>query len=130
MNTGYTIYQVERTKSAAEQREVDRSNAELAAAISRLWRALAAPWRALAAPWRPLAVAGTACGMAPSGLGHCSSRLRGNVPRNCVGRFRGNAGSRRDEEQARRLPGRTGRPGAVRTSGGGSPPVIRSRVAR
>ena len=52
MNTGYTIYQVERTKSAAEQREVDRSNAELAAAISRLWRALAAPWRALAAPWR------------------------------------------------------------------------------
>jgi hypothetical protein len=31
MNTGYTIYQVERTKSAAEQREVDRSNAELAA---------------------------------------------------------------------------------------------------
>ena len=52
MNTGYTIYQVERTKSAAEQREVDRSNAQLAAAISRLWRALAAPWRALAAPWR------------------------------------------------------------------------------
>ena len=41
MNTGYTIYQVERTKSAAEQRKVDRSNAELAAAISRLWRALA-----------------------------------------------------------------------------------------
>ncbi len=80
MNTGYTIYQVERTKSAAEQREVDRSNAELAAAISRLWCAL-------------------------SGLGHCSSRLRGNVPRNCVGRFRGNAWSRRDEERARRLPG-------------------------
>jgi hypothetical protein len=47
MNTGYTIYQVERTKSAAEQREVDRSNAQLAAAISRLWRALAAPGRAL-----------------------------------------------------------------------------------
>ena len=46
MNTGYTIYQVERTKSAAEQREVDRSNAELAAAISRLWRALAVPLRA------------------------------------------------------------------------------------
>jgi hypothetical protein len=52
MNTGYTIYQVERTKSAAEQREVDRSNAELAAAISRLWRVLAAPWRARAVPWR------------------------------------------------------------------------------
>lgn len=46
MNTGYTIYQVERTKSAAEQREVDRSNAQLAAAISRLWfgsRLLASP---------------------------------------------------------------------------------------
>ncbi len=94
MNTGYTIYQVERTKSAAEQREVDRSNAELAAAISRLWCAL-------------------------SGLGHCSSRLRGNVPRNCVGRSRGNAWSRRDEERARRLPGRAGRPGSVRTSGAG-----------
>jgi len=37
MNTGYTIYQVERTKSAAGQREVDRSNAQLVAAISRLW---------------------------------------------------------------------------------------------
>ncbi len=48
MNTGYMIYQVERTKSAAEQREVDRSNAQLAASISRLWRALAAPWRATA----------------------------------------------------------------------------------
>ena len=52
MNTGYMIYQVERTKSAAEQQALDRSNAELAAAISRLWRALTAPWRALAAPWR------------------------------------------------------------------------------
>jgi hypothetical protein len=41
MNTGYTIYQVEHTKSAAEQREIDRSNAQLAAAISRLWRVLA-----------------------------------------------------------------------------------------
>ena len=48
MYTGSTIYQVERTKSAAEQREVDRSNAQLAAAISRLWGALSAPWRALA----------------------------------------------------------------------------------
>jgi hypothetical protein len=86
MNTGYTIYQVERTKSAAEQREVDRSNAQLAAAISRLWDAL-------------------------SGPDHGSSRFRGNVPRNCVRRFRGNARSRRDEERARRLSGRAGRPG-------------------
>jgi hypothetical protein len=86
MNTGYTIYQVERTKSAAEQREVDRSNAQLAAAISRLWGALC-------------------------GLGHGSSRFRGNVPRNCVGRFRGNARSRRDAERPRRLSGRAGRPG-------------------
>jgi hypothetical protein len=45
MNTGYMIYQVERTKSAAEQREIDRSNAQLAASISRLWRA---PWPVLA----------------------------------------------------------------------------------
>jgi hypothetical protein len=52
MYTGYTIYQAERTKSAAEQQEVDRSNAQLAAAISRLWGALAAPWRALALPLR------------------------------------------------------------------------------
>jgi hypothetical protein len=48
MNTGYMIYQAERTKSAAEQREIDRSNAQLAASISWLWRALGAPWRALA----------------------------------------------------------------------------------
>jgi hypothetical protein len=52
MNTGYTIYQVERIKSAAEQREVDRSNVQLAAAISRLWGALAAPWPTLTLPWR------------------------------------------------------------------------------
>ena len=31
MNTGYLIYQAERTRTAAEQREVDRSNAQLAA---------------------------------------------------------------------------------------------------
>jgi hypothetical protein len=51
MNTGYTIYQVERTKSAAEQRKVDRSNAQLAAAISRLGRgAVRSGSRLLASP--------------------------------------------------------------------------------
>ena len=45
MNTGYLIYQAERTMTAAEQREVDASHAELAAAVSRLWRSLAAPLR-------------------------------------------------------------------------------------
>lgn len=45
MNTGYLIYQAERTRTAAEQREVDASHAELAAAVSRLWRSLAAPLR-------------------------------------------------------------------------------------
>ena len=88
MNTGYTIYQVERTKSAAEQREVDRSNAQLAAAISRLWGA----WRRRGGGWEA------------SGPGHGSSRFRGNVPRNCVGRFRGNARSRRDEERPGACP--------------------------
>lgn len=98
MNTGYTIYQVERTKSAAEQREVDRSNAQLAAVISRLRGALAAPLRGAGS-----AIARTACGTAPSGPGYGSSR------------FRGNAGSGRDEERAGRLPGRTGRPGQCGT---------------
>ena len=45
MNTGYLIYQAERTRSAAEQREVDRFNAQLAGSIGRMWRALAAPVR-------------------------------------------------------------------------------------
>ncbi len=47
MNAGYLIYQAERTPSAAEQREIDRSNAQLVAAVARLWRTLAAParWR-------------------------------------------------------------------------------------
>ena len=45
MNTAYLIYQAERTRTAAEQREVDASHAELAAAVIRLWRSLAAPLR-------------------------------------------------------------------------------------
>jgi hypothetical protein len=45
MNTGYLIYQAERTMTAAEQRAVDATHAELAAALTRLWRALAAPLR-------------------------------------------------------------------------------------
>ena len=45
MNTGYLIYQAERTMTAAEQRAVDATHAELAAALTRLGRALAAPLR-------------------------------------------------------------------------------------
>ena len=45
MNTGYPIYQAERTMTTAEQREVDEAHAELAASLSRLWRSLAAPLR-------------------------------------------------------------------------------------
>jgi hypothetical protein len=42
MNTSYVIYQAERTKTAAEQREIDRSASELAASVARRWRSLAA----------------------------------------------------------------------------------------
>jgi hypothetical protein len=45
MNTGYLIYQAERTRSAAEQREVDATHAELAASLTRLWHSLTAPLR-------------------------------------------------------------------------------------
>ena len=45
MNTGYLIYQAERTRTAAEQREVDVTHAELAASLTRLWHSLAAPLR-------------------------------------------------------------------------------------
>jgi hypothetical protein len=45
MNTGYLIYQAERTRSAAEQREVDVYHAELAASFARLWQFVAGPRR-------------------------------------------------------------------------------------
>ena len=38
MYTGYQIYQAERPKSAREQREIDMSNAKLAAAVGRFGR--------------------------------------------------------------------------------------------
>ena len=61
MNTGYLIYQAERTRSAAEQREVDRFNAQLPASIGRMWRALAAPVRSRRARGsRPAELAGNA----------------------------------------------------------------------
>jgi hypothetical protein len=47
MNTGYLIYQAERPRSAAEQRQADIAHAELARAVSRRWHALTAPLRAL-----------------------------------------------------------------------------------
>ncbi|HEY2288100.1 MAG TPA: hypothetical protein VGH88_20365, partial [Streptosporangiaceae bacterium] len=47
MNTGYLIYQAERPRSAAEQRQSDIAHAELARAVIRCWHALTAPLRAL-----------------------------------------------------------------------------------
>jgi hypothetical protein len=47
MNTGYLIYQAERPRSRAEQRQADIAHAELARAVSRRWQALTAPLRAL-----------------------------------------------------------------------------------
>jgi hypothetical protein len=41
------IYHAERPKTEAEQREVDRVNAEFAAAGAGLWRAGAASWQSL-----------------------------------------------------------------------------------
>ncbi len=52
MNTGYLIYQAERTRTAAEQRAVDATHGELAAALTRLWHLLTAPLRLLTAPPR------------------------------------------------------------------------------
>ena len=46
MNTGYLIYQAERPRSRAEQRQVDIAHAELARSVSRRWHALTAPLRA------------------------------------------------------------------------------------
>jgi len=47
MNIAYMIYQAERTRTAAEQREADRCNGELAASLAGLWRSLATPLRLL-----------------------------------------------------------------------------------
>jgi len=56
MNTGYLLYQVERPKSAREQREIDVTNARLVAAIGRFGRfgrRLARPTRPRRQTWRP-----------------------------------------------------------------------------
>jgi hypothetical protein len=42
MNTGYMIYQAERSRTAAELREMDRRNGELAAAVTRRWHRIGA----------------------------------------------------------------------------------------
>jgi hypothetical protein len=42
MNISYLIYQAERTKTTAVQREIDRRTGELAASLARRWRSLAA----------------------------------------------------------------------------------------
>ncbi|HEX6351106.1 MAG TPA: hypothetical protein VF160_17145 [Candidatus Dormibacteraeota bacterium] len=43
MNPGYLIHQAERTPSSWEQREIDATNAQIAASFGRLWHAIAAP---------------------------------------------------------------------------------------
>ena len=43
MNISYLIYQAERTRSTAEQREADVQAGELAAAVARLGRSLRHP---------------------------------------------------------------------------------------
>ena len=56
MYTGYMLYQAERPKSAREQREIDVTNARLAAAIGRFGRfgrRLARPVRPRRQTWRP-----------------------------------------------------------------------------
>ena len=45
MNTGYLIYQAERPRTTAEQREVDATHGELAASLTRRWRSLTTPLR-------------------------------------------------------------------------------------
>jgi len=42
MNISYLIYQAERTKTTAGQREIDCSAGELAASLARRWQSLAA----------------------------------------------------------------------------------------
>ena len=42
MNPGYMIYQAERTHSSSEQREMDRLNSEMAAAVTGRWHRLGA----------------------------------------------------------------------------------------
>jgi hypothetical protein len=53
MNTGYLIYQAERTKSAAEQRRIDDRHGELAAAVARRWRRITGQVRSLRRPAYP-----------------------------------------------------------------------------
>jgi hypothetical protein len=47
MNSGYAMYQAERGKSYAEQRDIDRQAGELAAAATRRWRPVVRRARAL-----------------------------------------------------------------------------------
>jgi hypothetical protein len=48
MNTPYLMTQMERTRTAAEQREIDLFHAQLAESFARLRRLVAAPFRGLA----------------------------------------------------------------------------------
>jgi len=53
MNAGYMIYQAERPRSAAEQREIDISHAKLVQAVGRSGRWLTRPVRPRRQTWRP-----------------------------------------------------------------------------
>jgi hypothetical protein len=63
MNSGYLIYQAERTMTPAEQREVDIWHAQFAAAISRLWHSLTTPPRRRGRPSRRTCGSSAAPGM-------------------------------------------------------------------
>ena len=73
MNTGYLIYQAERPRSRAEQRQVDIAHAELAEVVSRRWQALTAPLRALRS-------AGRATGRAAGRAAGRPTRRRAGLP--------------------------------------------------
>ncbi len=47
MNTGYLIYQAERSMTAAEQRRVDDHNGKLAASVARRVHSFAGPLKLL-----------------------------------------------------------------------------------
>jgi hypothetical protein len=53
MNTGYQMYQAERTMSTAEQRAADRGAAELVRLLGGLWRSATAPFRRARQPRQP-----------------------------------------------------------------------------
>jgi hypothetical protein len=75
MFPSYQTYQIERPKSQAEQREIDRSNAELVAAIGAAVHRLTAPWRSSPGPRhhsRPVRIAASV----PDEMAECCTAVR------------------------------------------------------